>query len=603
MPFLTPKGAEAAAIAAIEKLTKSPEAAASPSALPPPPRLSKQLPQHVGGIPHSTSNTVSPPRTSSLLECDYDVNPTELYQAIEAKQWDYCRSFFRKTSAVVSRECQTWVVRKEPNGKLRWRLLPLHAAIIFQSPLDVIEKLVGEYPTAAQCKDDQGMLPLHLAFRNETSWSVLEELLTAHPNAIFVKDRKGRTPLQCCPSGSHHSMSKSASGDSLNNCNSKAAGVLDLYSQIAVSSERQRALAESRAVLEARVGALQESHAGTLTSLRDDWEQQSKALNAELTRKSEELIIAQLEAQEAKAMLAQKNTTQVELTEKLQQVTLALNVAHEKRSQLEAAERIKWQQRRSIWQESHQEMFVLIQSLLEQQGQLLAQLHDADVKRQSVEVEWQKGLVETLQQLEQKLVVAPRERSTILKKSLQEQNKHATDRLAAVLAKTRSLWVNEGIVATPTTSSLDAKALNGAASTAIKPSVLTSSATAASATTSTIVPRTWSTTASSGATPNSFVKNGDGKTTLSALALNANASGMVSSSAPTPTTDLTTSTAVTSRRQLQPMEEEKKEKEADPPPSASSNGRNLVVNNSSSTSKPKVHSFYHPSAADSMLDP
>ena len=93
------------------------------------------------------------PSEASRLECDYDENPTILYQAIEAKQWEYAMSLF--TSKKQGEQSSTWVVRKETNGKLRWRLLPLHAAIIFGSPLKLIEFLLADYPSATLCKDDQ----------------------------------------------------------------------------------------------------------------------------------------------------------------------------------------------------------------------------------------------------------------------------------------------------------------------------------------------------------------------------------------------------------------------------------------------------------------
>jgi hypothetical protein len=73
----------------------------------------------------------------------------------------------------------TWVMGKETNGKLWWRLLPLHVAIIFGCPLKLVELLLVDYPTAVHSKDDQGMLQFHLAFRNKLSRDIVEELLTA----------------------------------------------------------------------------------------------------------------------------------------------------------------------------------------------------------------------------------------------------------------------------------------------------------------------------------------------------------------------------------------------------------------------------------------
>lgn len=169
-----------------------------------------------------------------VYECDYDQAPTPLYQAIEARRWDQVHAVLDQFAARMNQSttfsgCMAavvpsaatpplnaahptttttathpeispaaiWVIRKEPNGRLRWRLLPIHAAIIFQAPYTVIESLVQQYPAGVAAKDDQGMLPLHLVLRNQPiNWCIVEELLTAHPTAIFVRDRKGRTPLQ-----------------------------------------------------------------------------------------------------------------------------------------------------------------------------------------------------------------------------------------------------------------------------------------------------------------------------------------------------------------------------------------------------------------------
>ena len=93
-------------------------------------------------------------RTPSPLEVDYDLNPSKLYKLIEAKDWH--ASIMRTRSN--PEEAQTWVMRKEKDGKLRWKLLPLHAALILKSPGDVVAALIKVYANGAQCKDDQGKL-------------------------------------------------------------------------------------------------------------------------------------------------------------------------------------------------------------------------------------------------------------------------------------------------------------------------------------------------------------------------------------------------------------------------------------------------------------
>jgi len=73
--------------------------------------------------------------------------------------------------------------------------LPIHAAIVFKAPVDVVEALLTSYPKSAEEKDDQGMLPLHLAFRNGATEEIVNLLLMAFPASVDNPDRKGRVPL------------------------------------------------------------------------------------------------------------------------------------------------------------------------------------------------------------------------------------------------------------------------------------------------------------------------------------------------------------------------------------------------------------------------
>jgi len=137
----------------------------------------------------SRANTASPRHV--LFECDYDNNPTELYLCVQRKDWEGAI----ERSASCPHEASTWVSRKEADGKLRWRLLPLHAAIIFRAPERTISALLFAFAQGAACKDDQGMLALHLAFRNGCDEEVIQLLLMAYPQSVDVQDRKGRTPM------------------------------------------------------------------------------------------------------------------------------------------------------------------------------------------------------------------------------------------------------------------------------------------------------------------------------------------------------------------------------------------------------------------------
>jgi len=182
----------------------------------------------------TTSNL--PPHTTA--ECDYDINPTELYQAIESKQWEHAMRLLKTdsmpdpTSPALNDpasqsgidQAKVWVVRKERDGKLRWRMMPIHASIIFKAPYGVVQAILSVAPITAQFKDDQGMLPLHLAFRNDATDDVIDELLAAYPNSIEVKDRKGRVPILCGASRASSNRWK----------------LLHTYSQLAVSCEKKR---------------------------------------------------------------------------------------------------------------------------------------------------------------------------------------------------------------------------------------------------------------------------------------------------------------------------------------------------------------------------
>lgn len=151
---------------------------------------------------------------TTTYECDYDKNPTSLYEAMEDRAWIPAMAFFKTGSwergmffqpvldpLSPERQAKTWVTRFEQNGSVRWSQLPLHAAIIFGAPLAVIQALVELYPQGVRCTDDQHMLPLHLAMKYNADDSIVNCLLTAFPESIFTKDIRGRLPTEVTPTG------------------------------------------------------------------------------------------------------------------------------------------------------------------------------------------------------------------------------------------------------------------------------------------------------------------------------------------------------------------------------------------------------------------
>ena len=130
-------------------------------------------------------------------EVDYDTNPTELYNLIERKKISEAVSHCKK----FPKESATWIVKKDETG-IRWKLLPLHAALIIRAGDILVKSLIETFPNGVKEKDDQGMLALHLAFRHSASESTINAILEGFPDGIYSKDQKGRTPLELVSKGS-----------------------------------------------------------------------------------------------------------------------------------------------------------------------------------------------------------------------------------------------------------------------------------------------------------------------------------------------------------------------------------------------------------------
>lgn len=290
----------------------------------------------IGGQSLIQRTTMSRP-----LECDYEQSPTPLYLAIEAKEWDAVLEMMenddypndeiphkkgnrRPYPMSPKQQARCWVVRKEKDGRLRWRLLPIHAAIIFDANATVIDALLEAYPESASQKDDQGMLPLHLAFRNITlllddsnkdklkrhyvssaehdetrpsansissstcsstavNWLIVEALLTAYPQAIFSRDRKGRTPLQGGIVAAQLALKNENKRKSMNNTPNQrkmaALKVLELYSQIAIRGEKNNWMKEFKLKNDLRLAALSEQHLYRLQDFYREFQEEQKRLH------------------------------------------------------------------------------------------------------------------------------------------------------------------------------------------------------------------------------------------------------------------------------------------------------------------------------------
>lgn len=204
------------------------------------------LSDYENGMP---SPTLSPQRDVSdyvksgkEMSCEYDSNVSSLYSLLEASNWDMSAARCR----THPQEVRTWVVRRDKETKhVRWRLLPIHAAVIFQSPTSVVEALLEKYPAGITCVDDQGMLPLHLAFRHKrTDDELLHLLLVHHPKGVIARDSRGRTPLELGREGSFSS------------------GLVRLYAStcVAVSSQAQTSQTQNTSIETNRSNKLAEDY-------------------------------------------------------------------------------------------------------------------------------------------------------------------------------------------------------------------------------------------------------------------------------------------------------------------------------------------------------
>jgi hypothetical protein len=131
------------------------------------------------------------------LEVDYDKNPTALIRLIESKSWieaiARCQRF--------PQEAASWLCRYENGGKkgpkdLRWRILPIHSAVVLNAPKPVIKALVDAYSDGLRMGDDRDMLPIHMAFRLGIDLAVCALLIESYPQSLQHRDNKGNTPMQ-----------------------------------------------------------------------------------------------------------------------------------------------------------------------------------------------------------------------------------------------------------------------------------------------------------------------------------------------------------------------------------------------------------------------
>ncbi len=298
-------------------------------------REERVTPRSPGSV-YSANRAMSPGRTR--FECDYDSNPTELYLAIQRKDW-------RGAEAVLDSEphdASTWVARREADGKLRWRLLPLHAAIIFKAPLPTIKALLDVHPEGAACKDDQGMLPIHLAFRNGASEQVVQLLLQTFPQSVNIEDRKGRTPMVLAKQSSHpnkdnyiamlnggpafYALSRGTRGDSSVATTTIGGGrVAELEAELIKTQETSEVLVDHVNSLEAQLASRSDTECFLATKIAN-LDAELQTVTAKLEETTTSLTTRNAELEEKNAILEERankaETDAAEATAALEEIKI-----------------------------------------------------------------------------------------------------------------------------------------------------------------------------------------------------------------------------------------------------------------------------------------
>jgi len=226
--------------------------------------------------------------SSKELCCNYDGGVSMLYSLLESSSWEMvvtrCRTF--------PTEVRTWIVRHEKKtNDIRWKLLPLHAAVIFKAPAFVVRTFIDSYPEAVMLSDDQRMLPLHLAFRhNPKDEEVLELLLKECPKAICEPDIRGRKPHILCRDGTFSAKFLQIYSESwaLASCSTQAPQSYNRDRNL--EKEVRSQLEENRVTYIEQIDILQSKYSQRVTTMNDSHEKEIRKLREEARLEKEKLV-------------------------------------------------------------------------------------------------------------------------------------------------------------------------------------------------------------------------------------------------------------------------------------------------------------------------
>ena len=121
----------------------------------------------------------------TLSESEYaNKADSELFQAIKTQKWPLVEQLLQEQPSLT----------KEPDEHGN---MPLHSAIGFKCPDDILLKLLDSYPEACRVHGTDDWLPLHVAAMWGVSKEIMEALIRTYPEGLDDSGQtsnKGRSP-------------------------------------------------------------------------------------------------------------------------------------------------------------------------------------------------------------------------------------------------------------------------------------------------------------------------------------------------------------------------------------------------------------------------
>ena len=213
-------------------------------------------------------------------ECNNEINPTPLFKVITSQDWKHTIDLLdgkeedpvwslpglngfqqlmptrgvnkldvgkmKQYQTQLRAQARTWIVhRVRGTGVLKWRMLPIHVALSYQAPFEVVLRLYNLYPGSVRCRDHRGMLPLHICFFRGGEDRVLELFLDVFPDALDVVDDKGRLAIECTPQDGSE--------------NERRSNIMNLFLKYMMEKHEMMRLKEKVKVMHKPVGMTQEA--------------------------------------------------------------------------------------------------------------------------------------------------------------------------------------------------------------------------------------------------------------------------------------------------------------------------------------------------------